>query len=138
MKAKYICEKFTQDSDPIRDLKIGNMFVYLKSGDIIKSKKISYLSRVDKHNIHKFLLKFLEPKEYVYRLRPGFYSLIMDVKVKKDKLYMIGIPFYDIQSCKSLYEDIIKGFYKTWDRNYDWWYKTTLIETWTKYFQIVE
>ena len=36
---EYINEKFTQESDPIKDLGIGSKFYSIKPGDIIQTKK---------------------------------------------------------------------------------------------------
>lgn len=138
MRAQFIYEKFVQNSDPIKDLKIGNMFVYLKPGDIIKSKQRLYLSILNENEILKHSLRFKKPIRYRYKLSPGFYSLIMDVKVKKDKIYIIGIPFYDITTCKSVWEDMIAGYYKDFKQNFEWWFKTASPETWTKYFEIMQ
>ena len=138
MRAQFIYEKFVQDSDPIKDLKIGHMFVYLKPGDIIKSKKRLYLSTPNKNEFWKLLLRFEKPVTCKYNLSPGFYTLIMDVKVKKDKLYIVGIPFYNVDSCKSVWEDMMARYYKDFKQNFEWWFKTAPVETWAEYFEIVQ
>jgi hypothetical protein len=106
MRAKFIYEKFTQESDPIEDLGIGTV-ISCKVGDQIKVKdKYSYVYLVKKaqqDNIYKFSKNnnhtnaWLFPENLVCIIRDikrskNVMSLTMALKsIRSDCVYNKGI-----------------------------------------------
>jgi hypothetical protein len=101
MKAKYIFEKFEEESDPIKDLGIGlNTFENLKPGDIIQR-----IAHPDKR--FTFSDKTPLPKDGIYIIA-GKRTIYSEFKPKEMLLIeMIAMGFrYSLKT--SIYYDIIK------------------------------
>jgi hypothetical protein len=135
-KTKKINEKFAEDSDPIHDLGIGNEFVRAKVGDIIKIKKMIYISIGKPHRIH-----FKETPQTTQRAN-GYIGVIVDIKhnTKGDKLTLTLIPYNNIGSARRLKERILIGRY-IYDKVEPGYYVlqgTGTYEEWADHFKIVE
>jgi hypothetical protein len=93
MQAKLVHEdlneKFTDESDPIKDLGIGEGTLHnLKRGDIIKVK---YNCSIDKNKRLVFSFKlatyFKPTMDWIYK---GLYLIVDKVEYKDDKVFIIG------------------------------------------------
>jgi len=102
-------EKFEEDSDPIEDLKIGNVWKRLDIGDIIKNTE----------DVHDIFSHFIT------------YGVIVDIRLNRNILTLELIPVGRFED--AVYIATNKLFKKI---NYITWVCTQPIEIWNKYFDV--
>lgn len=109
---EYLTEKFTANSDPIRDLGIGNLFYTIEPGDIIICEA---------------------PGNKVFRSGTSTYAVVTNVKRDENILTLDFIPFNAqprglkeiIKKCKN-HDTIFFGI----------WQSTAHVKDWKQYFKI--
>ena len=145
---EHINEKFSEDSDPIKDMGIGIKFAKIKLGDILKIKH-EYPLYV--HNTTGNILFKQEKRSYaqytkytIYSMGTNYhiYSVVINIDIDAERrtpIYKLTIiPFGAgedhakvIRKEFFLYQNAVKK------RNYSLWHGKTDILTWDKYFEII-
>ena len=139
VKEHILFEKFTDESDPIADMKIGFPWAHIKYGDIIRSKEQIYLYVDNRHKPDRCQLYFNEIKNRSldWKISTVYYSVVMTVKKRGNTLYIEAIPFNAIGDCIDLLNN--KNDYQVdWKKRWIWFYKSANIMTWNKYFYFHE
>jgi len=138
VREHIIFEKFTEDSDPVEDLGIGNEFVRAKIGDIIEPKKIIYVSGTKKI----YFKKTPQTTPHV-----NYFGVIADIKdikhnFKNNTLKLIIVPFENISSAQRLKKTILTSYYQTTLNKilseYYFWHGTGTYEDWFNHFKIIK
>jgi len=128
-------EKFTDESDPITDIGIGNKFTRIKVGDIVRIKlpikKYEHQLHFDKEKIDS---------AYMGTFDKGISGIVSDIKKYKNELSLELICFLNLSmalNAKTTFERNITnelfgshGFIVT--------YGKTTFALWNKYFEIVD
>lgn len=130
MRAQFIYERFTEDSDPIQDMGIGMPFAYVKRKDVIKPKN------ADIPNFEKSVKRiFGNPEHFGASVGHTMRGAVRSAKIHNDGQLKLVVIFFDsIEGAKN--DCIDKG---ALDKNC--WTVVTgkaNILTWSKYFEIVE
>lgn len=117
-----INEKFTEDSDPIKDLNIGSKFVRIKNGDVIKFKKTNVPEREKFNSIFK--CSFVGAT-YNYS---ALHGVIKNAELNGNILYL-KIAFFDSDVAESV--RIINKM------DFNWTHATAPLHIWEKYFKVI-
>jgi hypothetical protein len=124
MRAKFIYEKFTDESDPIKDMGIGIKFARIKLGDVIVVKE-----NIDTINHN---LKFRK-SEHGYSTQIGAAGFVSHIYRNKNILELITAFFPDAKIAKKASEEFLKSGTNNFILTYG---KTTLLK-WNKYFDVL-
>ena len=138
---EHINEKFTADSDPIKDMGIGSAWVRLKQGDIIMPKRPVFLTQ-DYHERfykgNKMRIKelfFTDKNKYGILENSGHSYIVINTIKLGDKLKIEAVPFGSLTTARSEAQDIDV---EDWITGYWWVIKTATYKTWEKYFEIAK
>jgi len=124
-------EKFTEESDPIHDLGIGNKFAYIKEGDIVKNIETIKVKKVHENpDLYKM---------YTRKGRDHYPCTGVVVKVEHNhetnKLKLYIMFFSDKLDLNNMRESILSGEYKFDIKErqiYTTCYSTKTYENWNK------
>lgn len=136
MRAQFIYEKFTSDTDPISDMGIGNPFLHIKYLDIIKIKRVKELNN---KNIYKFInsfFKFHIPSALGASYNLELTAVVYGIRRYKNKLNLKLIFVNSIGTAKYIKDRIINK--NRTARSYTTVEGTHTYEEWSKYFKIVK
>ena len=136
MRAKFIFEKFTLDSDPIEDMGIGLPIAHIKVGDIIKIKKIGLASLFNRINDRNAFSIVMDKSKYSHDLPTHYCGFIMKKYIKGNKM-TLHIPFF------SAYNGMIeqKNIFMETKRNTNnltYGIATFSISIWDEYLEVIK
>jgi len=131
VKEHIIFEKFSEDSDPIHDMGIGNDFVKIKKGDIIKTIK-----RVPKtkYNVLIFNNNSNIISTGLYNI--GLFGDVWHHSFENNELYLQLIFVPDIKSARNTQDLMLKGVLSS--ERYIYTYGTASIGEWDEYFEVLK
>lgn len=122
---EHINEKFEEDSDPIKDLDIGNIFKSIKPGDFIKNKKN-----------YTFYNRFEDPSLETQEEQKQTIGVISGVKKSVNALTLTFFPFNTLSEMSRKRwavryndEEYTKGYYTV---NYNATY-----ENWAEFWDLI-
>lgn len=136
MRAKFIYEKFTEDSDPIKDLGIGNPFTRIKKYDIIQ---INDRSELNDDNIYEFMHSFFK-----YHLSPhlgaqyelDLAAVVYETRKYRNKLNLKLIFVNGVDNAKRIKDSILDK--ERTIRSFTRVEGTHTYEDWNKYFKVIK
>lgn len=129
---EHINEKFTQESDPIKDLGIGSIFSKLKPGDILILEKDLIIKELTNSKLEKIIFNSNKKISPYARLRKGSFHCVKSIEFLKNgkiKLYTIG--FTDYTWARKCSQEIINHDDRTYFTNVG----IATAKTWHKYFK---
>jgi len=135
IREHIIFEKFTDESDPIKDMGIGNPFYRIKPGTILELTRDMLI----KHQTSNYdTLLFEDPLKFSFResnFYAPMYSVVKNVYKKSNDSLKLQLIF---MSYKLNIEPIRQQVLNSKAFNFDLTYGETDYETWEKYFEIIK